>query len=288
MPAESAHHRAPKQRYTIVVLPASETGTTRHFRIGIAGLVALGVGVFIFVAAVLLAALVYTPLGVFIPIPNPELESRYNREILAIQQQLRIVTEDLLFLREYNFRLRKALGEDITQKDSAFIAGLDLGPQTDWGVMNEMLRSGTEPVERTELAAVAPVAFHTVQAELPLILPASGYITQEFDAERQHLGMDIAGKQGSIVSAATDGTVIFAGWTYDDGYMIMIAHGGGYRTIYKHNQTLLKPAGAYVRRGEPIALLGNSGRTSLGPHLHFELWKDGIPYDPREFLLTTQ
>jgi len=67
--------------------------------------------------------------------------------------------------------------------------------------------------------------------------------------------------------------------------MIIIAHGDSYLTVYKHNQSLLKSPTAYVRRGEPIALLGNSGKTSLGPHLHFEIWKDGIPRDPSQYLL---
>jgi murein DD-endopeptidase MepM/ murein hydrolase activator NlpD len=79
--------------------------------------------------------------------------------------------------------------------------------------------------------------------------------------------------------------VLFAGWTYDDGNMLIIAHGGGYATVYKHLQTLLKSTLNSVKRGEPIALLGSSGRTSMGPHLHFEVWHNGVPEDPNESLL---
>jgi murein DD-endopeptidase MepM/ murein hydrolase activator NlpD len=68
--------------------------------------------------------------------------------------------------------------------------------------------------------------------------------------------------------------------------MLIISHGGGYLTLYKHLQTLLKTGQATVKRGETIALLGSSGKTSLGPHLHFEVWKDGMPHDPNEYLLT--
>ena len=117
--------------------------------------------------------------------------------------------------------------------------------------------------------------------------PTDGYLTQGFDVTRYHLGMDFAGKKSTAVLAAADGNVVFSGWTYDDGYMIMVAHGLGYLSVYKHNESLLKGTGAFVKRGEPIALLGNTGRTSSGPHLHFELWKDGIAYDPGQFLLTT-
>jgi murein DD-endopeptidase MepM/ murein hydrolase activator NlpD len=119
----------------------------------------------------------------------------------------------------------------------------------------------------------------------PAILPARGYITRGFGSEANHYGLDIAAKTGSIVSAAADGTVLFAGWTPDDGYLMVLVHAGGFVTIYKHNQSLLRPANARVRRGDPIALLGDSGRTSLGPHLHFEIWKDGSPVDPSLYVM---
>jgi murein DD-endopeptidase MepM/ murein hydrolase activator NlpD len=80
--------------------------------------------------------------------------------------------------------------------------------------------------------------------------------------------------------------VVFAGWTYEDGNLLVISHGSGYLTVYKHNQALMKSPAMAVKRGELIALLGSSGQTSLGPHLHFEVWKDGIAQDPNEFLLT--
>jgi murein DD-endopeptidase MepM/ murein hydrolase activator NlpD len=89
------------------------------------------------------------------------------------------------------------------------------------------------------------------------------------------------------VVAAADGYVVFSGWTYQDGQVLILSHSGGFLTYYKHNQSLLKSANIFVRRGEPIALLGNSGRTSSGPHLHFEVWKDGAPVDPARYLLQT-
>jgi murein DD-endopeptidase MepM/ murein hydrolase activator NlpD len=134
--------------------------------------------------------------------------------------------------------------------------------------------------------AVVVTRAEAPKSRLPLIVPAEGYVTQRFDPENNHFGIDFAGKRGTPVFAAADGSVLFSGWTYDDGNMLIIAHGGGYVTVYKHNQTLLRTSQTRVTRGEPIALLGTSGRTSLGPHLHFEVWKDGIPQDPDQYLLT--
>ena len=128
----------------------------------------------------------------------------------------------------------------------------------------------------------------SVAMNFPLMMPADGFVTRQFDQEEFHYGVDFAGKQGTPIMAAASGTVVFAGWTYDDGYMMIIAHGGGFVTVYKHNKALFKDSGMNVKRGETIALLGNTGRTSSGPHLHFEVWKDGNVLNPSNYLLLTQ
>jgi murein DD-endopeptidase MepM/ murein hydrolase activator NlpD len=111
-------------------------------------------------------------------------------------------------------------------------------------------------------------------------------VTQGFDQARYHYGLDYAVKRGTPVSAATDGYVLFAGWTFSDGNMIILSHGGGYLTVYKHNESLLRVVHERVKRGELIARSGSTGQTSSGPHLHFEVWKDGLPQDPEQYLLT--
>ncbi len=124
---------------------------------------------------------------------------------------------------------------------------------------------------------------------LPTLLPVEGFLTSEFNKESwfapsKHAGIDIAAKKGSVIRAAGSGVVIFANWTFDLGNLIIIDHGGGILSYYGHNQRLLKNEKDYVKKGEPIALLGSSGRSS-GPHLHFEIWKDGAPVDPMEMIL---
>ena len=119
----------------------------------------------------------------------------------------------------------------------------------------------------------------------PVVLPAEGYLTRGFDPAVRHYGVDIAGNVGSPVHAAADGHVVFAGWTIEDGNEIIISHPGGFLTFYKHNQSLLAVMNASVRRGDLIALLGNTGETSAGPHVHFEIWKDGVPVDPANYVL---
>ena len=123
---------------------------------------------------------------------------------------------------------------------------------------------------------------------MPTCMPVNGFISQEFFLdylfpERSHRGIDIAGKSGVPVVAAAAGRVTFSGWTPYFGNCLILAHRNGYMTFYGHNLANLKSVQDEVRRGEPLALLGTSGRSSA-PHLHFEIWKDGVPVDPLEFI----
>ncbi len=126
---------------------------------------------------------------------------------------------------------------------------------------------------------------------LPTLLPVEGFLTEDFEeaewSAKKHLGIDIAAKKGTIVRAAAEGTIVFASWTFDLGNLVIIDHGGGFLTFYGHNQRILKGVGSFVRKGEPIANVGSSG-VSSGPHLHFEIWKDGVPVDPKEYILAFQ
>jgi murein DD-endopeptidase MepM/ murein hydrolase activator NlpD len=115
--------------------------------------------------------------------------------------------------------------------------------------------------------------------------PANSFISRGFDPERGHMGIDFVIKTGTPVYAAANGYVIFADYTTKDGYMIILNHNNGYISVYKHCSVLLKRARETVLQGETIALSGNTGEISTGPHLHFEIWKDGQPIDPKKVLI---
>lgn len=123
---------------------------------------------------------------------------------------------------------------------------------------------------------------------LPTMMPVRGFITQNFFEdflfpERSHRGLDIAGKAGAVVNASASGRIVFDGWTPYFGNCLIIAHRDGYATFYGHNKLNLRHVQEEVKRGEPIALLGTTGRSSA-PHVHFEIWKDGEPVDPTKVL----
>jgi murein DD-endopeptidase MepM/ murein hydrolase activator NlpD len=117
-----------------------------------------------------------------------------------------------------------------------------------------------------------------------LMPPISGVISSGFDAKTDHLGVDILAPHNTPVKAIWDGHVIMADWTLETGYTIGIQHSNDMVSFYKHNATLLKRDGAYVRAGEAVALIGNTGKLTTGPHLHFELWLQGKPVDPTNYI----
>ena len=110
--------------------------------------------------------------------------------------------------------------------------------------------------------------------------PLTGSVSQDFDAKTKHLAVDIVAKKGTPVKATADGTVIFSGWNTETGYVIILKHAYDYISVYKHNGTLLKEQGDFVKSGEVIASVGSTGELTTGPHLHFELWSGGYAVNP--------
>ena len=114
--------------------------------------------------------------------------------------------------------------------------------------------------------------------------PLSGLISDVFNANAGHYGVDLVAKEKTRISSVLDGTVVVSHWTAETGYVIVVQHKNDYLSQYKHNSVLLKKVGDFVVAGEHIAIIGNSGELSSGPHLHFELWHKGIPVNPKDYI----
>jgi murein DD-endopeptidase MepM/ murein hydrolase activator NlpD len=115
--------------------------------------------------------------------------------------------------------------------------------------------------------------------------PVKGVISSSFNAAVKHFGVDIVAKKDTPIKATMGGTVIFATWSSESGHTITVQHKNHIISVYKHNSVLLKKTGALVKAGEPIAIIGNTGEETTGPHLHFELWKNGIAIDPQDYII---
>tara|TARA_B100001564_G_scaffold54767_1_gene41589 strand:+ start:755 stop:1621 length:867 start_codon:yes stop_codon:yes gene_type:complete len=112
------------------------------------------------------------------------------------------------------------------------------------------------------------------------VSPVKGQITQKFDPLNNHFALDILVDIGTPVKSILEGKVIFSEWSVDTGHVLIIDHGDNIISVYKHNSKVLKTQNNFVKAGEVIAYSGNQGTLSTGPHLHFELWKNGTPINP--------
>tara|TARA_Y100000782_G_C10188982_1_gene269066 strand:- start:6009 stop:6875 length:867 start_codon:yes stop_codon:yes gene_type:complete len=114
--------------------------------------------------------------------------------------------------------------------------------------------------------------------------PIEGLVSSKFNPDKKHYGVDIVAKENESIKAVLDGTVILSEWTSDNGHIIQVQHGNNLISVYKHCSVLLKKSGVQVKAGEAIAIVGNSGTETTGPHLHFELWENGSPVDPQQYI----
>ncbi len=124
----------------------------------------------------------------------------------------------------------------------------------------------------------------TTATDFVLFPPVSGTISEHYNLEEKHYAVDIVVSKDTPIKATADGIVIFAEWAASTGYVIILEHSYGLISVYKHNAELNKSQGELVKAGEVIATAGNTGELSTGPHLHFELWNDGYPINPTNFI----
>lgn len=119
--------------------------------------------------------------------------------------------------------------------------------------------------------------------QFPAMFPLNGTVTRSFNSGSRHYGIDIAAPLNSYIRAVADGAVIQSGWAVDFGYSISVQHSDGYVSVYKHSASIYKVKGDMVLQGDIIGKVGNTGFMSSGPHLHFELWRNGVPQNPARF-----
>ncbi len=128
-----------------------------------------------------------------------------------------------------------------------------------------------------------PLATST-ELKSALFAPAKGPISENYNPRKKHFAVDIVTIKDAPIKAAADGTVIFAEWSADTGYVIILEHSNNLISVYKHNASIKIEQGEFVKAGEVIATAGNTGVLTTGPHLHFELWRDGYPLNPTNFI----
>ncbi len=124
----------------------------------------------------------------------------------------------------------------------------------------------------------------TDDIDFSLFAPVKGSVSEEFNEQEKHYAVDITVPKNTPVKSVAEGRVVFSEWTTETGYVIIVRHNYGLLSVYKHNASLSKEQGDTVRAGEVIATAGSTGEYTTGPHLHFELWNEGIPVNPLDYI----
>lgn len=224
----------------------------------------------------------YTPLREYIPgysstsLKKKASELNYKTDsiqkvIIANEKYLEsikhVLTGDISAVKINKDSIIEAAEQDITEED--------LVPSPE----DLNLREKVDKEDKYSLFESA-----TSKANFVLFPPASGEISEGYNIDKKHFAVDIILTKDTPIKAIADGTVILAEWTTQTGYVVILDHGNGLISAYKHNASLTKVQGDLVKSGEVIAISGNTGELTTGPHLHFELWNDGYPIDPTTFI----
>lgn len=201
------------------------------------------------------------------------LEIVFKQKDQYINNLKRIITDDDFLTDSINSLLTKSSDTDFSnitinksREDSLFRAKYEM--ETRNNLFNSNMINDILPEHKV-------VSFYK---------PIDGIVTNHFNSDEKHYGTDLVASNNSVIKATADGTVIYSDWSVDNGYCIGIQHNGNLLSFYKHNAVLLKEEGEYVNAGDPIAIYGNSGSLSTGPHLHFELWYNGTPLNPEDYI----
>jgi murein DD-endopeptidase MepM/ murein hydrolase activator NlpD len=149
---------------------------------------------------------------------------------------------------------------------------------------DSLLREHVEAEEKFNFFGTTSMDNQSVE-KLLFFVPVQGLVTQSFNIEEEHYGVDVVTKENELIKSTLNGVVVFSSWTSETGHVIAIQHENNLLSVYKHNSVLLKSQGERVEAGEAVAIIGNSGKWSSGPHLHFEIWYNNNPVDPEQYIL---
>jgi murein DD-endopeptidase MepM/ murein hydrolase activator NlpD len=276
-----------KHKYRLSIYNDESLKQLWHIRLSKVEASVLLISVFAIVITLVVVMIAFTPLRGFIPgYPN----NNTRREI--IQNALRA---DSLELMMYKWELhlvninRIVSGEDPIPIESSLADSMPHGRMR--------IRSHSKEDSLLRLEVEREVQFRVSESEFPnkqsevqpletmhFFAPVKGAITDRFNVLKGHFAVDIVTTPNAVVSSTLGGTVVMAAWTSETGYVIQVQHRNNVISIYKHNAKLLKKTGEAVKAGEAIAIVGNSGELTTGPHLHFELWYNGYPVDPEKYI----
>jgi murein DD-endopeptidase MepM/ murein hydrolase activator NlpD len=277
-----------KDTYRLVILNDDTFEELGSYRLSLLNVYVLLSTVIVLTMVVVVMAMAFTPIRRLIP---GYMGGNNRTEMVKLYNDLDSLEELVIAQEKYNESFRKMLTNNVQ-----YIPSESEQPKKEPTKVKPAEKSKEEEdlrneVEMAEIRAVVGDATSrpAVSRDIPLeqmyfTAPVSGSVSAAFRPENKHYGVDVIAPKNTPVRAVMDGWVMFSDWTLETGNSVAIQHANNLVSFYKHNSVLLKKTGSYVRNGEAIAIIGNTGELSDGPHLHFELWHRGKPVNPTDFM----
>jgi murein DD-endopeptidase MepM/ murein hydrolase activator NlpD len=277
-----------KHTYRLVVMTLDSFEEVASYRISVLNIYLLLSSIVVVVGFLVVMAMAFTPLRKYIPGYG---DANKDEVITEAYDRITELEKTLDAHKAYEENIKRMLIGDVQTIDE-----VPQGQETQVDSFIEVTPSENEEHLHKELqleevgdAAQTPKTVSFLPRDIPLeqlyfIAPVNGEVSSGFMPNQEHFGIDILSPKNTAVKAAADGYIFLADWTLETGNTLGIQHSNNTITFYKHNSVNLKKAGSYIKAGEAVAIIGNTGTLSSGPHLHFELWFKGKPVDPTEYI----
>ncbi|MCH8330763.1 MAG: M23 family metallopeptidase [Bacteroidetes bacterium] len=275
-----------KSRYRLVVMNDDTFEEQASFRLSRINLYLLISVILVTLNVLIISIIVLTPLKEYIPgYQDVNLRRQSTLNWMRIDSLERKLMQDSIYLNSVR-KIASGEVDTIRKKEAeANIINLDAFNLDQISAEDSLLRAEMENEDRFRLLFAETDQTGNRIEDFYFFPPIKGFVTSDFEADKGHFGIDIVAPENEAIKTTLDGTVIQSSWTLDSGHVIVIQHDNNLVSFYKHNSVLLKKVGTFVSAGDVIAIIGSSGEFTTGPHLHFELWHEGVPLDPRDYIV---
>src|SRR5690606_35903748 len=273
-----------RNRYRLLLINDSNFEERFSIRLSRLNVLLIGLATLALYGTIIVAVIVFTPLKRHIPGYSDHAVklNAYRSAMKADSLGTRLRVQEM-----YVNNLRAVLSGDLPVDSTTLFDPVEKKPtlqDLQPGAADSSLRAKRAIADAYSLTGPANND-HRELAGIFLFTPLRGIVTSRFDRAQGHFGIDIVSRADAAVKSCLDGTVTLSSWTSDGGHVLHIQHPNDLVSVYKHNSVLLKKTGDRVAAGEAVAIVGNSGELTTGPHLHFELWLQGNPVDPQAYMV---
>jgi len=278
-----------KHTYRLVFFNHSTFEEVWHIRITLMNVLSIAGTVFIILVSGSMALVMFTPMRQLVPgFPTDAMRRQIVDNSLRLDSLEHEIRLRDMYTSAVNAILTGREPELTNMENRTVTASYDNIVFTRSG-QDSLLRLQVEAEERFNFTVPsrAQLVFsdEVMISGLHFFKPVEGIVSSKFNLNNNHFGIDLVAAPNAVVKSILDGTVILDAWTSETGWVIQVQHAANIISIYKHNANLLMKKGERVRAGDAIAIVGNSGELTSGPHLHFEMWQNGMPVNPEDYIV---